>query len=204
MKKGYRIFWAALLLCVISLPAFGQGRGSSFQGLEWGIKAGVNFPRYSIPGPEFDVENKLGWQAGIEIACKFRYFAVGPEINFMRQTVKISHSELGTKRVKTNSVDVPLVFSVRALPFLRIDLGPVFTLMNDCKFSDGNVDMSFGRLRPSVSYMAGLGIRIGARTLIDLRYYGQFGSKECVYPTDEVYRFKISSYTLALSLGVVF
>ena len=204
MKRGYRILIAVLLLCAVSIPASGQSRGSSLKGLEWGIKAGVNFPRYSIPGPEFDVDNVVGWQAGIEIAFKFRYFAVGPEVNFMRQTVKIHHAELGTKRVKTNSVDVPLLFSLRALPFLRINAGPVFTLMNDCKFSDGNADMNFGRLRPSVSYMAGLGIHIGARTLIDFRYYGQFGSKSCVYPTDEVYRFKISSYTLALSLGVVF
>lgn len=214
--KNYKFLLAALLLSVVCTSAFGQNKGvygdynqttqrggPTIKGVEWGVMAGLNFSRYSVSGPAFDVDNRLGWQAGIMLALKFRYFAIGPEVLYVRQSIKLHHSELGSLKIKTNSIDIPVIFSLRVLPMLRINVGPVFTVMNDCKYSDGNNQMAFNNLRPTVSYMAGLGLKIG-RTLIDFRYNGQFGSRKCVYPTSELYEFNINSYSLALSLGFVF
>ena len=91
----------------------------------------------------------------------------------MRQSIKLSHADYGTLKIKTNSIDIPLIFSLRALPMLRINVGPVFTVMNDCKYAEGNNEMFFGSMRPTVSYMLGLGLNFG-HTLIDFRYNGQF------------------------------
>lgn len=64
---------------------------------------------------------------------------------------------------------------------LRINVGPVFTVMNDCKYAEGNNEMFFGSMRPTVSYMLGLGLNFG-HTLIDFRYNGQFDSKSVIIP----------------------
>ena len=171
--------------------------------VEWGVLAGLNFPHFSTSGPDFGIDNRLGWQAGLQIGLKFRYFTIGPEVLYVRQSIKLSHADYGTLKIKTNSIDIPLIFSLRALPMLRINVGPVFTVMNDCKYAEGNNEMFFGSMRPTVSYMLGLGLNFG-HTLIDFRYNGQFDSKKCYYPTEEAVGFNMRSYSLALSVGFVF
>ena len=177
--------------------------GSAIKGVEWGVLAGLNFPHFSTSGPDFGIDNRLGWQAGLQIGLKFRYFTIGPEVLYVRQSIKLSHADYGTLKIKTNSIDIPLIFSLRALPMLRINVGPVFTVMNDCKYAEGNNEMFFGSMRPTVSYMLGLGLNFG-HTLIDFRYNGQFDSKKCYYPTEEAVGFNMRSYSLALSVGFVF
>ena len=158
---------------------------------------------YSCTVPVFDQLVLAGWQAGLQIGLKFRYFTIGPEVLYVRQSIKLSHADYGTLKIKTNSIDIPLIFSLRALPMLRINVGPVFTVMNDCKYAEGNNEMFFGSMRPTVSYMLGLGLNFG-HTLIDFRYNGQFDSKKCYYPTEEAVGFNMRSYSLALSVGFVF
>lgn len=214
MKKSIAI---SLLLLALALSgaARGQSRGYSdydrsgrggpaLKGVEWGVTAGLNFPHFSTSTAGFGVDNRLGWQAGLQIGLKFRYFAVGPEVLFVRQSIKLRHAERGTLKIKSNSIDVPLVFSLRVLPMLRINAGPVFAVMNDCKYTSGHDAMFFGRMRPTVSYMLGLGLKLGAHTLIDFRYNGHFDSKRCVYPSEDPLELNLRSYSLALSAGFVF
>ena len=193
--KNCKLLIIALLFSILTLPSSGQSRryddygrssrsGSAIKGVEWGVLAGLNFPHFSTSGPDFGIDNRLGWQAGL-------------------QSIKLSHADYGTLKIKTNSIDIPLIFSLRALPMLRINVGPVFTVMNDCKYAEGNNEMFFGSMRPTVSYMLGLGLNFG-HTLIDFRYNGQFDSKKCYYPTEEAVGFNMRSYSLALSVGFVF
>lgn len=109
---------------------------------EWGVLAGLNFPHFSTSGPDFGIDNRLGWQAGLQIGLKFRYFTIGPEVLYVRQSIKLSHADYGTLKIKTNSIDIPLIFSLRALPMLRINVGPVFTVMNDCKYAEATTRCS--------------------------------------------------------------
>lgn len=118
------------------------------RGVEWGVLAGLNFPHFSTSGPDFGIDNRLGWQARTPDRRKFRYFTIGPEVLYVRQSIKLSHADYGTLKIKTNSIDIPLIFSLRALPMLRINVGPVFTVMNDCKYAEGNNEMFFGEYAP--------------------------------------------------------
>lgn len=215
MKRNIAITFVFLLALCAAQAARGQSRGysdydrsgrggSAIKGVEWGVMAGLNFPRFSSSDPDFSVDNRLGWQAGLQIGLKFRYFAIAPEVLFVRQSIKLGHPGRGVLKIKSNSIDVPLVFSLRVLPLLRINAGPVFSVMNDCKYSSGHDAMFFGRMRPTVSYMVGLGLKIGAHTLIDFRYNGHFDSKRCVYPSEDPLEFRLRSYSLALSAGFVF
>lgn len=151
--KNCKFLIIALLLSILTLPSSGQSRryddygrssrsGSAIKGVEWGVLAGLNFPHFSTSGPDFGIDNRLGWQAGLQIGLKFRYFTIGPEVLYVRQSIKLSHADYGTLKIKTNSIDIPLIFSLRALPMLRINVGPVFTVMNDCKYAEATTRCS--------------------------------------------------------------
>ena len=144
--------------------------------VEWGVAGGINIPDYSTNMDATDVKNKLGWQAGIVTAIN----------------------------LKSNSIDVPVLASLRLLHPVRIYAGPVFTVMNDCKQKSGGDLLDFGRVRPSVSYTVGAGIVLMRHLLIDLRYNGQFRSKHDVVLPDGRQLDKLRTYNVALSFGYLF
>ena len=213
--KNCKFLIIALLLSILTLPSSGQSRryddygrssrsGSAIKGVEWGVLAGLNFPHFSTSGPDFGIDNRLGWQAGLQIGLKFRYFTIGPEVLYVRQSIKLSHADYGTLKIKTNSIDIPLIFSLRALPMLRINVGPVFTVMNDCKQKSGGDLLDFGRVRPTMSYTVGAGVKLLGHMLIDLRYNGQFKSKKDVVLPDGGKLDKLRTYNVALNFGYLF
>ena len=213
--KNCKFLIIALLLSILTLPSSGQSRryddygrsgrsGSALKGVEWGVLAGLNFPHFSTSGPDFGIDNRLGWQAGLQIGLKFRYFTIGPEVLYVRQSIKLSHADYGTLKIKTNSIDIPLIFSLRALPMLRINVGPVFTVMNDCKQKSGGDLLDFGRVRPTMSYTVGAGVKLLGHMLIDLRYNGQFKSKKDVVLPDGGKLDKLRTYNVALNFGYLF
>ena len=106
--------------------------------------------------------------------------------------------------LKSNSIDVPVLVSLRLLNPVRIYAGPVFTVMNDCKQKSGGDLLDFGRVRPSVSYTVGAGIVLMRHLLIDLRYNGQFRSKHDVVLPDGRQLDKLRTYNVALSFGYLF
>ncbi len=193
----------ALFFVTFSLSAFGQQERKG--GMEWGLRAGANLPKYSTPDGRISVENQIGWHAGMEIKYNFGAFAIGPEVVYMRHALVIHNNlERDSKRIKMHSVDIPLLFSLRAWHPMRIDMGPVFTVMNNCQYTEGDQRMQFGPLRPTVSFTIGVGVEIGRHFFADLRYNGQFRPKECFYPMATEYRFKMKSHSFSLSIGAKF
>ncbi len=88
---------------------------------------------------------------------QIRGFAVEPQIFYVRQGFRL-RPEGGPKiNLKSSSIDVPVFFSLRMLRPLRIYAGPVFTVMNDCKRKSGGDLIDFARVRPTLSFSAGVG-----------------------------------------------
>ena len=200
MNKGKTVL-VLLLLAVLSLPVRTAAQRRTF--VEWGVLGGLNFSDFSSKDKSFDVSNKLGFQAGISIGVNLGLVAIQPEILFVRQTFGVEHADIGRVKVKSNSIDVPVLLSVRVLKPLRINVGPVFSGMNDCKYIWGSDLIAFGRARPTVSYTLGLGLVLGRNFLIDCRYNGQFTSKKTYYTEDAV-RIDLKSYSVGVSIGYVF
>ena len=144
--------------------------------VEWGVIGGINVPDYTTNMSKTDVKNKLGWQAGIVTAVNLGAFAI----------------------------DVPVLVSLRLLRPFRFYAGPVFTVMNDCKQKSGGDLLDFGRVRPTMSYTVGAGVKLLGHMLIDLRYNGQFKGKEDVVLPDGSRLDKLRSYNVALSVGYLF
>ena len=130
--------------------------------------------------------------------------AVEPQILYVRQGLRIRPAGIAEVNVKSKSIDVPVLVSLRLLNPFRIYAGPVFTVMNDCKRKAGDDLIDFGRVRPTLSYTVGAGVVVLRHLLIDLRYNGQFRGKHDVALPEDVMLPEIRSYNVALSVGYLF
>lgn len=172
--------------------------------VEWGVIGGINIPDYTTNMKSTDIKNKAGWQAGIVTAVNFGAFALEPQILYVRQGLRIRPEGGSEINLKSNSIDVPVLVSLRLLRPVRIYAGPVFTVMNDCKQKSGGDLLDFGRVRPTMSYTVGAGVVLMRHLLIDLRYNGQFRAKHDVVLPDGMQLDKLRSYNVALSFGYLF
>lgn len=189
------------LLVVCALSAAAQRPRTR---IEWGVLGGINIPDYTTSMSGADVKNKLGWQAGITTAVNLGAFAVEPQILYVRQGLRIRPEGQKEINLKSNSIDVPVLLSFRLLNPVRIYAGPVFTVMNDCKQKSGGDLLDFGRIRPTMSYTVGAGVKLLGRLLVDLRYNGQFKSKKDVVLPDGSKLDKLRTYNVALNFGYLF
>lgn len=172
--------------------------------VEWGALAGINIPDYNTDMSGTDIRNKLGWQAGMTVALDMGAWAVEPQILYVRQGLRIRPEEMDEINLRSNSIDVPVLASFRMLKPVRIYVGPVFTVMNDCKQKSGSDLLDFGRVRPTLSFTAGVGVKL-RHYLVDLRYNGQFRAKrDVILPDGTTTLNKLRTYNFALSVGYLF
>ena len=172
--------------------------------VEWGFMAGINIPDYTTKMDKAEIGNKLGWQAGVVTSLKFGWVSVDPQIFYVRQGLDIRPEGGETLRVKSNSIDVPVLVAFRPIKLLRIFAGPVFTVMNDCKQKSGQDKVDFGRIRPTLSYSVGAGVTVLKHLTFDLRYNGQFKAKTDVVLPDGRGLDKLRTYNVALNVGYLF
>ena len=137
-----------VLFALCALPASAQLPGLR---LEWGVIGGINVPNFSTDMSRADVRNKMGWQVGMVTALKVGIIAVEPQILYVRQGLRIRPEGGNELNLKSNSIDVPVLVSLRLLSPFRVYAGPAFTVMNDCKQKTGGDLIDFGRVRPSLS-----------------------------------------------------
>ena len=190
-----------LLLSAVTLCASAQKPRVR---VEWGAIGGINIVDFSTKDNQAEIKNKLGWQAGIFTAVNFGVFALEPQILYVRQGLRIRPEGEKEINLKSNSIDVPITFSLRLLKPFRIFAGPVFTVMNDCKQKSGGDLLNFGRVRPTISFTAGVGVVVTQHLLLDVRYNGQFKGKEDVVLPQGTQLDKLRSHNFAFSVGYLF
>lgn len=167
--------------------------------VQWGITAGVNMADYSVKALKgqsisYDkVKNDLGWQVGLMASVNIGRLAIEPQILYVRHSTELTH---GTTKnaLKSNSLDVPLLVSLRLIGPLRVMAGPVFTVLND---NTGLKDLSIDQLRSTCSYALGVEARILQKLRLDVRYNGQFKKKETIIG-------EVGVNTFALNIGYYF
>ncbi len=190
------------ILAATVCTAFGQRAPRTR--VEWGVLGGLSIPHYTTDFEGMNIENKLGWQAGITIGLNFGIVAVEPQIIYMRQGLRIQPQGGGELNLRSNSIDVPVLASLRVLKPLRLFAGPVFTVMNDCKQKSGGDLLDFGRVRPTLTYTVGAGVALMRHMLVELRYNGQFRSKRDVVLPDGSELHKLRSYSVSINFGYLF
>ena len=165
------------------------------------------------------LSGNLGAVGALQIRLNIgKSFGIQPEILFSHSTLKISGAEYKNKiKVKSNILQMPLLFSFRVAMF-RFNFGPVFSLLDNPTYqlvdtSDNSIKtMPLGKLCPTITYTAGIGIKLRQRTLIDIRWAGQFkdikSHNEFFWTLDKneqdvAQRFRLRNNSIQVRLGVI-
>ena len=180
---------------------------------ELGLLGGVSYPWMRAMRPEgmtasFSPTVVVGGTLQFRVDIG-KVFAVQPEVIYNYSVIRITDESHGVSaKVKCNTVQMPLLLSVN-IAMVRINVGPVFTLMDSPYYMLQSEKIEFGRLFPTVTYTAGVAVRIVKHLVIDLRYYGQFGERKShnayVYnPEITATEFKTRHSSLQLRVGYAF
>lgn len=193
MKRLFTLALAAMLLMSASTLK------AQNLNVQWGITAGVNMADYSVKALKgqsisYDkVKNDLGWQVGLMASVNIGRLAIEPQILYVRHSTELTQGTM-KNALKSNSLDVPLLVSLRLIGPLRVMAGPVFTVLND---NTGLKDLSIDQLRSTCSYALGVEARILQKLRLDVRYNGQFKKKETIIG-------EVGVNTFALNIGYYF
>ena len=193
MKRLFTLALAAMLLMTASTLK------AQHLNVQWGITAGVNMADYSVKALKgqsisYDkVKNDLGWQVGLMASVNIGRLAIEPQILYVRHSTELTQGTM-KNALKSNSLDVPLLVSLRLIGPLRVMAGPVFTVLND---NTGLKDLSIDQLRSTCSYALGVEARILQKLRLDVRYNGQFKKKETIIG-------EVGVNTFALNIGYYF
>ena len=173
---------------------------------EWGFTAAAYHNTINIDkAPSgVTVKSPLSVGAGLHTALKIgRFFAIQPEVNYQNQSLKIGVQ--GAKRdfkVKGHSVDIPVLFSLRFANIVRINAGPVFTVMNNYFYDNAKEErVIFGGVRPTFGYSAGIAVVLLRRYMIDARYMGYFNPSLNNFEGTE---FNTQLTSISLKIGFLF
>lgn len=171
--------------------------------IELGVIAGINVPGFSTDDTGADIQNKMGWQVGVVSAVNLGLLAIEPQLIYHHQGIRL-RAEESSFRLKCHTLDLPVTVSIGLAKVLRLYAGPVFTLMDNCRQKVGNDLLDFGRVRPTLSYTAGVRIKPLAHLLFDIRYNGQFKGREKIKLRDVGMLDELDTYNVAFSVGYLF
>lgn len=183
-------------------------RGASNVRMEWGLTACVSYNTLNISKSATGLTSKphIGYGGGLNLGIKLgRFLAIQPEINYIHSKIQLEIPGVQKRdipRITTNSVDIPLLISLRFTNIFRINAGPVFTVMNNCFYTDGKGEkLMFGNTKPTFGYSAGVAIALLRRYMIDVRYVGYFKPSLHNFNSDE---FNGKYQTFAVKIGYLF
>ena len=152
---------------------------------EFGLGIGTRYNIFSIhPASEaFTATMRMPMSYGAALQFRLnigKHFGIQPEILYAYSPLKLDDNtnDFSTK-IKYSIVQIPVLLSFKVAMF-RFNAGPVFTLMDEPSYLLPGEDIltPVGRLYPTVTYTAGVSVKLGKRTIIDLRYADQFCDKK--------------------------
>lgn len=192
---------------------------------EFGLGIGGRYNWFDVQPISQNFTPNISMMMSYGAALQFRLnigksFGIQPEISYAYSTIRItdSYNKFNTK-AKSNVVQIPMLLSFRIAMF-RLNFGPVFTLMDSTSYQLADKDetikqMTLGKLYPSVTYAAGISVKVSRRMMIDARYADMFrpidikSENAYLWTLDtakqpEAQLFKTRCRSVQLRLGVVF
>ena len=140
--------------------------------MEWGAGVGVAYTGIrSISTQDVKLKPRIGFAGHFDMAvCFGRHFAIETEINYEGGSIKAA-TERDNHKVRTTTIDIPLLLSLRfANSRIRINAGPLFTVMSKTEYTANGEKMFFGPVYPTWNIAAGVGIGLGRHFIIEARY----------------------------------
>lgn len=206
MKGARYIALAVALLVAVTASAqpFGHtGEPERKVRMEMGVglDAAITGIR-EVSNTAISLSPRIGFGGHFDMAvCIGRNFAIEAEVGYQKGSLmaKLGNSE---HKVKTTTMDLPLLFSLRMLGSrLRLNLGPMFTLMSKAQYMADNTTMEFGNLHPTVSLAGGVAVCLGGHFQVEARYIHELKETLNQYQGEE---FTTRGHRITVGFAVIF
>ena len=174
--------------------------GGSSRRMEMGLSVGGSYLLASMP-EAINAEPKLGFRAALQMAYLWQErYGLQLEVGYLFNKIEAG---TGTEPldVKSNVVEVPLLFSYRPLHWLRLNLGPQFSLGGSARYDLPKERVEFGSLRSTMGYALGVGVSLSDHLMVEARYTGNFAQTMNYF---EGVEFESRASWLTLSIGYMF
>lgn len=197
------------LFSIVAVLALADGWAQSYYGfdaldrpskrMEMGVSAGATYMAMSAEGVA--LQPKLGLRGALMMSlCWYDAIALQMELGYVYNKIEAKSDKVAYD-VKSNVMEIPVMFSYRGLWPMRFNVGPVLSLAGTGRYSTGQERVEFGRLRSTLGYTAGVGVNISDSVVLDARFTGNFARTENYFEGAE---FRSSAYWVGLNLGYMF
>ena len=198
-----------LALVVVALMSFVEGWAQSShyyaslnrpsKRMEMGISVGASY--MGLAADDVELQPKLGVRGALMMSlCWYEQFALQMELGYLYNKIEAQRGK-SAYDVKSNIMEIPIMFSYRGLYPLRFNVGPTLSLAGTGRYSTGAEKVEFGRLRSTLGYTAGVGVNISDSVVVDARFTGNFKRSQNYFEGAE---FGSSSYWIGLNVGYIF
>lgn len=150
---------------------------------------------------------RLGVRGALVMSlCWSERYALQVELAYLFNKIRAERAAEGGAAgsghdVRSNVMEIPLLFSLRGLGPLRLNVGPVLSLAGTGRYDSAQERIEFGRLRTTVGYAAGIGVQVSQHLTVDGRFTGNMGRTLNYY---EGLEFRNYAYWVTLGVSYMF
>lgn len=169
--------------------------------MEMGVTIGAAYLNTTSNEHSVNLEGKVGLRAAMMMAfCWQEAYALQMEIGYVHNKIDGRRGEVA-RQVRSNIVEVPIMFSYRGLGPMRFNVGPVLSLASSGRYDTEEERIEFGRLRPTLGLTAGVGVEVSRHLLIEARFTANLNDTQHYF---EGVEFAARSWWAALNIGYRF
>lgn len=170
--------------------------------MEMGVWIGASAMHMTMDAVDgVTLQPRIGVRAALEMAMVWHDdYALQIELAYVHN--RIDALRAGAEYdVKSNVMEIPIMFSYRGLGIMRFNVGPVLSLASAGRYSSGVERIEFGRMRPTVGYTAGIGVELTQHIAVDARFTGGLADTDNYF---EGVEFRSSAYWATLGVTYMF
>ncbi|MFI3317783.1 MAG: outer membrane beta-barrel protein [Rikenellaceae bacterium] len=189
MKKIYALL---LALALATAPTMAQHYAEDFVisdkganlhagsniSMSYGVMSGITIPNFRIDHSGVETSGRTGFQAGFMWGIDFGILELIPEFWYETNKLKFNNESIiaGTE-IKSNSIEIPVLFQLNLVDEFRLNMGPSFVLSNNstATTTDGE-EYEIGRIKSTTGFVLGVSYVAFGHLLMDVRYIGRFSS----------------------------
>lgn len=169
--------------------------------VEMGVAVGANYMNLSSSNPAVRLSPKMGMRAALQFSLQWdRAYALQMEVGYLYNKIDAS---LGQRKsqIKSNLVEVPVMFSYRGLRPMRFGAGVVLTPLAAGRYDTEYERLEAGQMRSLVGYVAQVGVSLTQHLLIDARFTGSLGKTSNYF---EGVEYAMRGWWLSVGIGYMF
>ncbi len=169
--KNIKLIIAAVALMMVHSASYAVE-------LDTGLNFGVSGSNFKIKDDKSAIDNNIGYVVGGSLTVGFAMISVSPELLYTRNTATLNGYYSDTEaKIKSNSLDLPVLATFKLLKVIGLQAGPSFSLMSKAKVEVGDETYDMGRIKPNMGYVLGANVTILKILVVGARFNGTFGSE---------------------------